>query len=38
MCLLKRVPPLDSLLLLDWFKIEPNMGEWLERWNKETVG
>ena len=34
----ERVPPLESLLLLDWFKIEPNMGEWLERWNKEIVG
>jgi len=34
----ERVPPLDSLLLLDWFKIEPKMGEWLERWNREIVG
>lgn len=33
----ERVPSLDQLLLLDWFAIEPKMGEWLERWNREIV-
>lgn len=33
-----RVPPLASLLMLDWFKIEPQMASWLDRWNREIVG
>jgi putative spermidine/putrescine transport system substrate-binding protein len=33
----ERVPSLDQLLLLDWFAVEPKMGEWLERWNREII-
>jgi putative spermidine/putrescine transport system substrate-binding protein len=33
-----RVPPLKELLMLDWFKIEPQMSTWLDRWNREIVG
>lgn len=34
----ERVPPLSQLLMLDWFKIEPQMANWLDRWNREIVG
>lgn len=33
-----RVPSLKNLLMLDWFKIEPQMAQWLDRWNREIVG
>lgn len=33
-----RVAPLKDLLMLDWFKIEPQMSTWLDRWNREIVG
>lgn len=32
-----RVPPLDKLLMLDWFTIEPQMATWLDRWNREIA-
>jgi putative spermidine/putrescine transport system substrate-binding protein len=34
----KRVPPLSKLVMLDWFAIEPQMANWLDRWNREIVG
>jgi putative spermidine/putrescine transport system substrate-binding protein len=34
----ERVPPLKDLLMLDWFKIEPQMSKWLDRWNREIIG
>lgn len=34
----ERVPPLSKLVMLDWFKIEPQMASWLDRWNREIVG
>lgn len=33
-----RVPPLDKLVMLDWYKIEPQMAAWLDRWSREIVG
>jgi putative spermidine/putrescine transport system substrate-binding protein len=34
----ERVPPLSNLKVMDWFLIVPNLGPWLERWNREIVG
>jgi putative spermidine/putrescine transport system substrate-binding protein len=34
----ERVPPLESLRTIDWFKIVPSMGAWLDRWNREVIG
>lgn len=34
----ERVPPLSSLKVIDWFAVVPNLGPWLERWNREVVG
>ena len=33
----ERVPPLESLLLFDWWKVVPQMGAWLDRWNREIA-
>ncbi|HVT30865.1 MAG TPA: ABC transporter substrate-binding protein [Lacipirellulaceae bacterium] len=34
----ERTPPLDRLTLTDWFAVSPNIGPWLDRWNREVVG
>jgi putative spermidine/putrescine transport system substrate-binding protein len=33
-----RVPPIDSMLLFDWFKLVPQMGVLADRWNREIAG
>jgi putative spermidine/putrescine transport system substrate-binding protein len=33
-----RVPPIDSMLFFDWFKLVPQMGALAERWNREIAG
>jgi putative spermidine/putrescine transport system substrate-binding protein len=33
-----RVPPIDSMLLFDWFNLVPQMGALAERWNREIAG
>jgi putative spermidine/putrescine transport system substrate-binding protein len=33
-----RVPPIDSMLLFDWFKLVPQMGALADRWNREIAG
>lgn len=33
-----RVPPVDSMMAFDWFKLVPQMGALAERWNREIAG
>ena len=33
-----RVPPIDSMLLFDWFKLVPQMSALADRWNREIAG
>ncbi|HEY7248809.1 MAG TPA: ABC transporter substrate-binding protein [Xanthobacteraceae bacterium] len=33
-----RVPPIDSMLLFDWFKLVPQMGSLADRWDREIAG
>jgi putative spermidine/putrescine transport system substrate-binding protein len=33
-----RVPPIESMLLFDWFKLVPQMGALADRWNREIAG
>jgi putative spermidine/putrescine transport system substrate-binding protein len=34
----ERVPPLDKLILTDWFSVVPNAGPWLDRFNRDVAG
>ena len=33
-----RVPPIDSTMAFDWFKLVPQMGALAQRWNREIAG
>jgi putative spermidine/putrescine transport system substrate-binding protein len=33
-----RVPPVDTMMAFDWFKLVPQMGALAERWNREIAG
>lgn len=34
----ERVPPFESLRDIDWFRMLPHLGTWLDRWNREVAG